>query len=428
MTAREIIVNAVRRIESIFPGYFPEAKHNHYSDFGYPLALSFTHYHAMYERNGFAASAIEQTALKTWEDNPDIWESAKPKESQLEADIRQRFDDLRIWQSFTEADRRMMVGGYSGLIMRLADGKRFQEPVDTVPGGLLGLVEVIPAWSGQLTVAEWDTDEASENYGRPKMFAFNEASVSNDQLKTRVFNVHPDRVIIASRDGSVHCRSDLKPGYNNLLDMEKIAGAGGEGFYKNARSNPVLQIDKDAKIEAMAAAMGVAPDGIVEAMNTQVEDYQRGFDKLLMLQGIEAKTLGITLPSPEHFFNIALQGFAASFLMPLKILVGNQTGERASTEDQRSWNKTCMSRRENIIRPTIREFIRRLEHFGILKKQDWVISWSDLTEATQTEKYDRAVKMAEVNAKTPMDPTFTVDEIRGAVGYEPVESIGDDYE
>lgn len=420
MNAVQMLVNAVRRMETMFPGYFPEAKHNHYRDFGYPDTLSFAQFYAMYRRNGLAQAGVEKTILKTWQDTPDIWESEEPRETKQESEIRQRFQDLRFWQAVAEADRRSLVGGYSGLILRYADSRRFQEPVDTVPGGLEGLVEVIPAWAGQLEVAEWHADERSEQYGTPKMFSFNEAAVGEKQNRNRAFSLHPDRVLIWSRDGTVHDRSMLEPGYNALLDLEKISGAGGEGFWKNAKSAPVLTLDKEARLADMAAAMGVPVDEIADKMDEQVDDFQKGFDKLLMLQGMTADTLQVSLPIPEHFFNVSLQIFAASIPMPQKILVGNQTGERASTEDAAEWNATNMARRNNIAIPNIRELLNKLEGASILPERDWHVNWTDLTESSASEKIERGGKMAEINAKQAIvdGPVYTAEEIREATGYE----------
>ena len=280
----------------------------------------------------------------------------------------------------------------------------------------MGLVEIIPAWAGQLTVAEWNTDETSENYGQPTMFQFNEAQIATDRnalnQKARSFMLHPDRVIIWSDDGTVHGRSLLTAGYNDLMTMEKVSGSGGEGFWKTARGSMALEADKDLDLLKMSQAMGVEPSEIADAMNSQVEDFQKGFDKMLLLQGMQAKPVGVSLPSPEHFFNIALQGFASSINIPLKILVGNQTGERASTEDARDWAQACMARRNASVRPGSKALIQRLEGARILPEKDWFLHWTDLTESSMAEKIDRAAKMAEINSKMPDDPVYSVGEIR----------------
>jgi len=423
-----MLINAARRMETMFPGYFPDAKHNHYVDFGYPDHVGFTQTYQMFVRNGMARAAVEKTILKTWQDNPELWETTEPEERPLEAEIRQRFDDLRVWQRLAEADRRSLVGGYSGVILRLADSKRFAEPVDRVPGGLLGLAELIPAWEGQLTVSSWDTNETSETYGQPTMFSFNEAAVGDNrrEMKNRSFELHPHRVLVWSADGTIHNRSMLEPGFNDLLTLEKISGAGGEGFWKNAKSAPVLESDPNISIEDMAKGMGVPVAEIADKMNEQVQDFNKGFDAMLMLQGIKAKTLGITLPSPEHFFNIALQSFAASIQCPLKILVGTQTGERASTEDSAEWAQTNMARRNNVVRPNVMALFRRLEAFGILPEKDWYLNWSDLTESSMGEKIDRAAKMAAINAAMPDELVFLVEEIRAVLDLDPVFDTDDD--
>lgn len=429
MAVLKLVANqAGRSLASMFPGFFASGiKHDHYKDFGYPEQVTFDQLFRVYHRNGIARAGVDKTVGKTWESNP--WLLERPRddgddtaETPLERDVRERFADLRVWQHLAEADRRGLVGAYGGLILRVADSKAFDQPVERVTGGLLGLVEVIPAWEGQLTVSQWDMDQTSETYGQPAMFQFNEASVGKDRQQPRSFNVHPDRVIVWSRDGTVHGRPFLEPGYNALLDIEKIIGAGGEGFWKNAKSAPVLEVDKEANLEAMARAMGVPATEILDKMNEQVSDWQQGFDQLLMLQGMQSKTLQVTLPSPEHFFAIALQSFAASVGIPLKILVGSQTGERASTEDANEWARTTMSRRTNQTIPNIMLVINRLEQFGIIPEREWALDWGDLTESSLNEKIARADKMADVNQKMrdTGEIIFLPEEIRAVVDLEPL--------
>lgn len=425
MNPTTMLINAARRLDAMFPGFYQTTtKRNHYIDYGYPENISFEQFWQMYRRNGFGQGAIEKTILKTWQTNPAIQEGEEAEEkTQQEKDIADRFTALRFWQKLAEADRRSLVGKYAGVIFRFADSKTMKEPVDTVPGGLEGLVEIIPAWEGQLIVSTWDTDEASENYGQPTMFQFNEAAVGDDQTKTRSFEVHPDRVFIWSKDEMVHGESYLSAGYNDLITVEKVIGAGGEGFWKNAKSAPVLEVDKDANANDMAKQMGVEPDELADKMNEQVEDYQKGFDALLMLQGIEAKTLNVTLPLPSEFAMSALQSFAASITMPIKILVGMQTGERASTEDQKEWSQTCMARRENIVIPNIMAIIGRLVSVKTLPEKAWSLDWADLTESSMSEKIERADKMASINEKQSraggLDPVFSSEEMRETVGLKP---------
>lgn len=421
--------------QGLFPGFFPGAKHNHYRDFGFPEEVDFDLLYSLYTRNSLAKAAVDKTTRKTWQDPP--WLLEKPrdgsegvtkKETRLEKVIRRHFSDIRFWVKVMEADRRSLVGRYAAVILRVADGKKLDEPLESVRGGLDALVDVIPVWESQLNVSKYDTDQNSLTYGDPLMFEYDESAVltsfktsKTPKTVSRKLAVHPSRVIIWSFDGSMDQDSALQAGVNDLMTIEKIVGAGGEGFWKNSKQAPILEMDKEADITKMAKAMGIDVKDIVDVMNKQVKDYQEGFDEMLMLQGMTARLQKVELPDPEHFFMNALQTFAASFDIPLKVLVGTQTGERASTEDASQWNQTCNFRRKNTVIPNILQIVKRLEACGILKENpEWFIDWTDLTESTMLEKIDRAGKMAKVN-KDAADIVFTPTEMRATVGYEPAD-------
>lgn len=420
------ISSKFRDLSKLFPGYFKDAKHDHYKDFGFPKDLPFGLLYATFRRNGLAKSAVEQTILKTWETSPVFKQSPEPEQTTDEKSVNEWATGLQLWQKLAEADRRSLVGGYAGVILRFADGEKFSEPAGNVPGGLDGLVEIIPAWAAQLTVSTW-YGEGHSKYGQPEMFEFNESTVGGNTVSRQV-TIHESRVIIWSSDGTINCPSALEAGYNDLMTMEKVNGAGGEGFWKNAKGAPVIEADAETSLQDMATAMDVPVSEIADKMDEQVADYQKGFDKMLMLQGMSAKTLSVSLPNPEHFYKNPLMSFAASMMIPLKILVGNQTGERASKEDAQAWAKTNKSRRIGTAVPFFTVFIERLVSFGVFPAGKWWAEWDDLTESSMADKIERADKMAGVNQKMGDEVVFHPDEIREAVDLQPLEAGEYDFE
>lgn len=418
-----LLANATRSLPNLFPELYTSGnKHDHYTDFGWKSTLTPADFYKVYQRHGFGSAAVRKTVRKTWQTSPVLRLSGKGEPlSTEESELLSRLGKLRLWQKLAMCDRRALVTGYSGLILRIADSRPFHEPVEGTYT-LDSLVEVIPAWSLQLTVSQWDTDTNSETYGKPLMYAFNETSIQDVNQQSRSFEVHPDRVIIWSEDGTVGCRSMLEPGYNDLCTVEKISGAGGEGFWKNAKNAPVIEVDPKARISEMASAMGTTEDKVFEAMSEQTDAYNKGFDKMLMLMGMKASSLSVSLPVPEHFHNVALQSFAASIEMPIKILTGMQTGERASTEDAAEWANTCMSRRNDWVVPLLLEFMQKLAGFGMVRDADWWVEWEDLTATTLEEKLTLSEKMAKVNQLTPEEPVFTTEEMREVAGYEEPEN------
>lgn len=414
------------RLQRAFPMFYgASTKHDYARDYGWPDQLGFEHFHRMYTRSGLAAAGVDKTIGKTWQTMPALWESEEPQESPAEQAIRKHFARRKIWRAFMDADRRSMVGEYAGAIILLRDGKTLDQPVDRVARGIESIVGIIPAWQKQLTVAEWDEAQTSETYGEPLVFQFDEQAVdsSHSARKSQV-RIHRDRILIWSDDGTLNCRSALEPGFNDLTDAEKIKGAGGEGFWKSARGAPIIEAPKGLSPQDVQRGMGAANGAeVMDKLNEQVDDFQSGFDKALMLGGFSVSPLAISLPQPKEFWEPCVQCFAASMSIPFKVLVGNVTGERASTEDATEWAQTNMSRRENRVLPILYEFVERLVEWGVLEKRDWTIGWDSLLEDSPDDKLGRAKTMSEINHQLGGEPAFLPDEIRETAGFKSADEV-----
>jgi hypothetical protein len=425
-----LLANAYDRSRDLLSRFFPSAysmsgKHNFRKDYGWKESLSFQDFYRLYKRVGLAKSAVNKTIAKTWATNPELWETEDPQDTPAEAAIAEHFAKRNIWRDLMEADRRSMVGEYAGAIILLRDNQLLDQPVGRVPGGLEGLAGIIPAWQGQLTVAEWDTDQTSETYGDPLYYQFDEQAVGN-QLggKNRSVRIHRDRMLIWSDDGTLNCSSALEAGFDDATDAAKIKGAGGEGFWKSSRGAPIIEAPKGVTPADVQRGMGAAtPADVLDKLNEQVDAFQSGFDNALMLGGFAVKPLTITLPQPKEFWEPCVQSFAASMQIPFKVLVGNITGERASTEDKTEWAETCMSRRENRVLPILNEFVDRLIRWGVLDAKDWTIGWTSLLEASPDDKLDRAAKMSQINQQAGAEPVFLPDEIREEAGFKSADEV-----
>jgi hypothetical protein len=426
-----IIANAVgavrSRLQRAMPwAYGANTKHDYSKDYGWPDTLGFDQFYRMYSRSGIAAAAIDKTIAKTWQTMPTLWETEKPAESEAEAQIRKHFNKRKIWRTLMDADRRSMVGRYAGAIILLRDGLKLDQPVVAVAKGIESVAGIIAVWEGQLKVADWDQDQTSETYGEPLIFRYDEQAIGDPQNVSKTgIPIHRDRILIWSDDGTLNCSSALEPGFNDLTDAEKIKGAGGEGFWKSSRGAPIIEMQKDGPtLQELMVGMGAkTPDELKEKLNDKLDDFQSGFDKAMMVNGFTAKPLTITLPQPKEFWELCAQGFAASMRIPIKVLIGNVTGERASTEDANEWAQTNMSRRENRVLPILQEFIDRLVRWGVLEKKDWTIGWTSLLEASPDDKLDRAGKMATINQQAGDELVFLPDEIRDEAGFKAAEEV-----
>src|SRR5690606_9015479 len=128
-----------------------------------------------------------------------------------------------LWQAFAEADKRRLVGRYSGLLLQLRDSKAWDQPAT---GSAKALAKVTPAWAGSLTPHEFDTDPKSERYGEPKMWQYTE-TLAGGNVSRRT--IHPDRVFILG-DYSGDAIGFQEPAFNAFISLEQVEGGSGESF------------------------------------------------------------------------------------------------------------------------------------------------------------------------------------------------------
>ena len=407
-------------------------KRNIYDDFGYPEIIGFDEIYALYKRNPLAYAAIQKISKKTFEEYPSLQENEDAEQTPQEDLVTEHFRKIRFWQEVNETDRRGMIGGFGALILRLGDGKKFEEPVDPGfargRGGIEALVEVKPIWADQIHVVDFYTDERDgDNYGKPKMYQFTDNFGHNNTGQSefrRTHYIHPDRLIIFSRDGTIYSESILRAGFNAFLDMEKLIGAGAEGFWRNSKQSPYLVADKEISNEKAMEQVGAQnQEEFGKFLGEAMDGFSKGYNKFMYLKGVDVTFPDARLSDPQWFYHNIVSAIAGSVDIPLKILIGTQSGERASGEDAKEWVLTNTARRSDIITPPIDTLIERMKVWGMLSESDWRVHWIPLTTATEEEKINRVEKMSSSNFQMLQytdEIVFVPEEIREVLGYMPL--------
>ncbi|EKZ3172856.1 MULTISPECIES: anti-CBASS protein Acb1 family protein [Enterobacter] len=404
-------------------------RHSAWCEYGFPEQVTYENLYALYRRGGIAHGAVEKLVGKCWQTNPEIIEGdqadKKRKETAWEKKSKQVFTN-RFWRSFSEADRRRLVGRYAGILLHIRDEKDWSLPVTKGRG----LQKISVAWAGSLTVGEWDTGLNSQTYGQPKMWQYAERLPNGS---SRRVNIHPDRVFILG-DYSDDAIGFLEPAYNAFVSLEKVEGGSGESFLKNAARQLALSFDKEIDFANLASMYSVSVDELQDRFNDAAREMNRGNDVLLSLQGASVTSLVSPVSDPSPTYDVNLQTAAAGVDIPTRILVGNQQAERSSTEDQKYFNTRCQSRRGDLSFE-IEDFCDKLIELSILDpvSQKTVI-WDDLNAQSDSEKLDAAQKMSQINSASigTGEQVFTGEEIRVAAGYEgspePLPEVDDDEE
>jgi hypothetical protein len=388
--------------------------HNIYADFGYPGSLQFSHFWNMYRRFGVAKNIIDLPVDASWMTPPVVESENEAFNNALDELVR----ETNLWHRVKGLDTRQRVGRYAGMFMRVRDNKPPHKPIAGKLSGTKSLVQMIPLYEGQLKVLETDQDPMSETYGQPTMYQFNSGSVGNRNEKdNNSFSIHPSRLIMAAEgadDGSIYGTPVLEAGYNSLMDLRKIIGAGGEGFYKNASQTIVFEL-KDI------ASANVNKE-LLDKFNDKYDEFQKDRSRRgLWTPGLDPKVLQASMINPEQFFMSALNDIAAAVNIPSTILIGQQTGRLASNEDSRSFLSMVNSRRGNFISELVTDVIDWLIMYGILPSSDYEVYWDDLMALSKTEKLENARKMADINRENYQSGgamVFGAEEIRVQAGFK----------
>ncbi|WP_316516268.1 anti-CBASS protein Acb1 family protein [Klebsiella aerogenes] len=396
-------------------------RHSAWCEYGFPEQVTYENLYALYRRGGIAHGAVEKLVGKCWQTNPEIIEGDDADESKDETAWEKNTKKVftkRLWRAFAEADRRRQVGRYAGILLHINDSRTWDQPVFRGKS----LKKVTIAWAGSLTVSEWVTDQKSADYGQPKQWKYVE-SLPNGGTNQRF--VHPDRVFILG-DYSNDAIGFLEPGYNACVSLEKVEGGSGESFLKNAARQLNVNFEKEIDFNNLASLYGVSIEELQDKFNEVAGEMNRGNDVLMTTQGATVAPLVTAVADPSATYNVNLQTFAASVDIPVKVLVGMQTGERASTEDQKYFNARCQSRRGDLSFE-IEDFSDKLIELKIIDAvSEKTVIWDDLNEQTGTEKLANAKTMAEINQTfqgSGENPAFSREEIRTAAGYENVDEF-----
>ncbi|MCA6998208.1 anti-CBASS protein Acb1 family protein [Dickeya solani] len=435
----------VRVLGSLLYGTSNTKRGRLYQEFGYPVHLTFDDFYRAYRRNAVAGAAVKRMVDGCWEDMPEIYEGSDNEKATQQTAWDKRINKLlkRCWQQIKGADRRNLVGRYSAILLQIKDSQAWDQPVNTAIAGQLkerALVRMIPAWEAQIDPIRWDEDAGSESFGQPTMYSFVELSVGgrNDGRPGRIINVHPDRVIIlaeGSDDGNLFSGTSLlEEGFNKLLDIEKVSGGASEGFLKNASRQLNFNFSDKTNFSALARALGVKEDQLADAMDDQVRRLNENLDAANIMQAGDASVLSVDAADPEPTWRTALSEFCATVPIPVKELIGMQTGERASTEDAKGWAKTRKARREGFLTDIITEIVTRFWILGIIElpaNSEITVEWSDLLAPSEADKIDNMGKMADVAVKTTNAfgrSALTENEIREVGGLQPDPTLDNDGE
>lgn len=388
----DFVQNALQTIsrQAMFANHSPDAAHSStWAAYGYKSTLTFDDFFNMQDRFGIAAAGVNIPVDECWQHIPTI-----EGNDTLTNEIKNLNKNTGFWGVLKIMDAVQRVGSYGALFFELKDGLT----IDKQPKarGVDSVQAIKALYESQITPEEYETKRTSPEFGKPTVWSIKEDAQGDRSTSAgRDGKIHKDRIVTWAEgaiDGGINGRSCLRSVFNSLVTLEKIIGAGGEGFRKNARAS--THFNFTAAVNEFIAAMG-AKDAVdaKDKFNDRYRDFQGSADGSLITSGMDANQIKIDLANPEPFFKVALNDVAADWRIPGTVLIGQQTGRLASDEDQFQLAKMATARRAGFLTQAVTKTIKHLQTIGVLSKGDFELTWPDLFEPEISVKLDNFSKL-----------------------------------
>lgn len=432
---------------------------------GYPDVLTIAEYWEMYDRNPIAKRVVQVLPRECWQVSPEVRES---EDSHVETAFERAVKDLDsqlqgegswfesrggnnslFWDTCRRHDESMGIGTLGIVLVGLDDAAReeggyrgLQDPVqgfiekNSVPVGKgeLGanfektpgrwrltvneeetqgrkLLYLRPFDESVFTISQFENNPTSRRYGKPTMYLIN---VNTNYVSRAVglpigtYSAHWTRVVPGadnlenSDDFGV---SRLHTPWNPLYNIQKILGADGEGFYKNALMRLFFETHPQ---------LGGDVDVDDDALRNMMEEMENGMQRYGRLSGMSAHPVApvVTDPTPHILANV--EQICIMIPVPKRVFMGTERGELASGQDDAAWNDTLRGRQAGhcTVRVAV-PLIDRLIAVGVLPrpKRKYTLVWPDLESlsedaaATVANKWCDAIqKYIAGNLENFMDP------------------------
>ena len=395
---------------------------NIYKALGYPEAVSAVACWHMYRRMGVATRLIKAPVDATWRQPPVVEALNAGENDALRAEFEALDAEFGVVRAAKHADRLARIGRYGALLVGIGDGRN---DWDELGEGRLLYLRAVDETS--CTVADWERDPTSPRYGLPSKYRVNLATDEGGGGQS--LYVHHTRIVHITEDpeNAVFAEPKLAPVFNRLMDLDKVAGGSAEAAWLTGNRGLALMAQSDVEM---------TPDDRREARE-QAQDYQDGVSRVLALQGMDVKSLGAEMASPADHADVLLTLIASgSDGIPKRLLIGNEQGEMASSQDETNWAGRVSQRRADHAAPSVvRPLVNILMAAGVLTSQRFVVRWDEGDGLGEESKANRAKALADAvkafSAAPEGERVMTIREFREKAGLpaEPPSEepeIGDD--
>ncbi|MDL0133511.1 anti-CBASS protein Acb1 family protein [Halobacterium salinarum] len=366
---------------------------DYYDVFSWDKNPTVEDFYALALRNPYAYAVTFLEPETIWRDPPEIVDKGEPPgdgtQTQFEADVDDIIEETRAWHYARRAHKLAGIGKFGVLVIEFNDidgHEGLGKPVGN-PDSIIGLKPLSRASISDVRVGgpgtnRWgepvkyqlDFDDENETEGVIQREGPEEVWVHH----TRVIHIPSDELL----DDEIRGIPRQKPVYNNLIDVERTLGAAGTLAYRAAAWGIHVNIDKDFQL-----------DDNGDKLREHLQRWQHGLENVLRTHGADdVKSLGGEDIDPQPIIDPNIEAISAQTGIPQSVLKGNETGERATSQDLKEWYGKLGEDREGFVTPQIvREFIDRLLRYDLVtdpQGEGYSADWKPLAEMSESDEAD----------------------------------------
>jgi hypothetical protein len=357
-----------------------------YEACGWKKTLTFEDYKRRFDRQDVAARIVSAYPDATWKAPPDIREDDTDNETPFEIAFKEFARTQRLWHYLNRVDTMAGVGSYAVLLLGLDGGGSSSAPA----AGTRSLLFLQPYYEDKAEIKEYDRNKTSKRYGLPDMYSITPKIGDTDGT---IIEVHHSRIIHVAEglmESDIFGIPRLQRVFNRLEDIEKLLGGSAEAHWK--QGFPGMALIKDAD-----ADWGTSETD----MEDEIEEFYHNLTRYMRLSGMKVQEFTQQINDPEKQWAIQISAISAASQIPVRILLGSERGELASSQDANEWMTRVDERRQIFAGPMIlRPFIERMIQLKILPEpKEFEIVWPEVNVMSAKDKAEVGRTKSETIAK-----------------------------
>jgi uncharacterized protein len=372
----------------------------------YPDVIGISDYKEMYSRFGPASRVVSLLPSECWATEPDIYQDENPSIlNPFEKAFRDLDERVELISFMERIDEMSGLGRFGILLLGLSDGKleqpapgidRYGKRIDNF-ANTTELLFIRAFDESSVEIKEFETDRRNPRYGQPKIYNLAIAEPTGGEvMNVKDQEVHWTRVIHVAdgcRSSEVYGIPRMKPVFNTLLDLKKVLGGSAEMFWKGAfpgfsfETHPPIPGEEPLEID-------------VDSVREQFRAYQDGLERFLALENVTAKQLAPQVSNPQNHVMALMQFIALTLGVPLRVLLGSESGSLASDQDQTTWNMRVSRRQRRYVIPRIiRRTINHLQLLGVMPAGNYKVHFPELHTPSRKDKATISKTLMEAMAR-----------------------------